>query len=164
MKEGRPIGYKMSEESKRKIGLKNSGRKFSDEYKKKLSEARKGDKSNFWKGGISSNINLSRGSLEHRIWHKAVFERDKYTCVLCGYKSNGGKPADIHADHIKSFTHYPELRFDINNGRTLCKKCHYSTENWGGKGRRKSYVQLIPSVQWLLLQSLGYYQNTSYDA
>ena len=30
----------------------------------------------------------------------------------------------IHADHIKPISIFPELKLDLNNGQTLCRKCH----------------------------------------
>lgn len=69
-----------------------------------------------------------RKSARYRQWRKRVFERDDYICQICG--KHGGK---LNADHIKSFFRYPELRFDINNGRTLCEACHFTTENFGNK-------------------------------
>ena len=72
-----------------------------------------------WKGGITP-INMKiRHSFEINQWRKSVFKRDNYTCQGC--KQHGGW---LEADHIKPFAKFPELRFDINNGRTLCKPCH----------------------------------------
>jgi 5-methylcytosine-specific restriction endonuclease McrA len=68
------------------------------------------------------------GSAFDREWRKAVFERDEYTCIIC--KQKGGK---LNADHIKPFKAFPELRYDINNGRTLCIECHKKTDSYGWK-------------------------------
>lgn len=121
------IGNKPSEESKRKNREWHLGKKYSTETRKKLSEMRKGDKHWNWKGGNYINNLKHRKSLEYKQWRKAVFERDKYTCVWCGDKQGG----NLNADHIKPFAHYPELRLDINNGRTLCVPCHRKTPTYG---------------------------------
>jgi hypothetical protein len=55
-------------------------------------------------------------------WREDVFERDNYTCQKC---NNYG--VELNSHHIKSWINYPELRYDINNGETLCIKCHHST-------------------------------------
>lgn len=67
-------------------------------------------------------------SMEGNNWRKQVFERDNYTCKECG--QIGGK---LNADHIKPYCAYPDLRWDINNGRTLCVECHKKTDTYGSK-------------------------------
>ena len=57
-------------------------------------------------------------------WRERVFERDDYTCQLCGAKSQVGERVELHPHHKRSFTKYPKLRFEIANGITLCKNCH----------------------------------------
>jgi len=52
-------------------------------------------------------------------WRNAIFERDNYTCRDCGKR--GG---EINAHHLKSFKKFPKLRYEIDNGITLCKQCH----------------------------------------
>lgn len=62
----------------------------------------------------------NRGGSHHK-WVNAVLSRDKATCTQCGATN-----IELHAHHIKSYKDFPELRFDIDNGITLCHKCHWS--------------------------------------
>lgn len=74
-----------------------------------------------WNGGINKNYNRKRSTTEYRLWRKNILKRDNFTCSMC--HSVGGL---LHAHHIKSFSKFPELRFSIDNGVTLCKLCHDS--------------------------------------
>ena len=118
----------VSEETKKKLSQAMIGRKKSIETRKKMSDANKGEKCHFWKGGIAPMNKIIRISVEYRLWREAVFKRDNWTCIWCGQR--GG---ELHADHIKPFALYPELRFSIDNGRTLCVPCHKTTDTYGGK-------------------------------
>lgn len=86
----------------------------------------KGELAPNWQGGKTSEARVVRSSREYAEWRKAVFERDGYACVECGDASGG----NLHADHIKQFAYYPELRLEVSNGRTLCVPCHKKTETW----------------------------------
>jgi hypothetical protein len=109
---------------------------YTPEVRLKMSLVKKGiptpqrarDKCHFWKGGITPINRKIRMSMDMRLWREAVFKRDNWTCVWCGVK--GGR---LNADHIKRFSDYPELRFAIDNGRTLCRECHFKTDNYGYK-------------------------------
>ena len=111
-------GIKLSEETKEKLRISHIGKRC-------------GEKNNMWKGGITP-LNLKiRTSAEYKLWRKSVFQRDNYTCIWCGARSGNGKAIILHADHIKPFSQYPELRFAIDNGRTLCRDCHKTTDTYG---------------------------------
>ncbi|MFA5153683.1 MAG: HNH endonuclease, partial [Clostridia bacterium] len=54
-----------------------------------------------------------------RNWRRNIFNRDDYTCKICGVR--GGY---IEAHHIVPWSKEPLLRYSLDNGVTLCKKCH----------------------------------------
>lgn len=60
-----------------------------------------------------------RHCAEYRLWRSTVFERDGYQCQICNAK--GGK---LNAHHIESYAHHPCLRYEPDNGVTLCEECH----------------------------------------
>ena len=60
-----------------------------------------------------------RNTKKYCNWRKSVFERDNYTCKICGIR--GG---ELNAHHIKSFAEYKSLRHTLSNGVTLCEQCH----------------------------------------
>jgi hypothetical protein len=101
------------------------GYNLSEEHRKKISEAQRGEKANNWRGGITEAQKLERQRPEYKIWRQAVFTRDNYTCQVCFVK--GGS---LQADHIKPWIAYPELRLELGNGRTLCVECHKKTPTY----------------------------------
>lgn len=85
-----------------------------------------------FKGAQSDELKLIRCSAKMRIWRKQVLERDNYTCQICG-----GKGCGLNVHHIKCFSLYPELRFDVSNGITLCRKCHIELHKTEREWRKK---------------------------
>jgi hypothetical protein len=133
-------GAKRTIETRNKISIAHLGKKASVETRKKQSLAHRGEKTWSWRGGISPINKIIRHSLEYRVWRESVFKRDNWTCRFCF--SRGVR---LHADHIKPFSFFPELRFDIENGRTLCEECHKKTETYGARvylWRKDSRYQL----------------------
>lgn len=60
-------------------------------------------------------------------WRLSVFNRDNFTCAMCGNRSSKGNPVILNAHHIKPFSKYKHLRFEESNGITLCDACHKKT-------------------------------------
>ena len=59
-----------------------------------------------------------RNSERYKSWRSAVFNRDGYRCRECGGIAN------LQAHHIKHWKSNKDLRYDVDNGVTLCRKCH----------------------------------------
>lgn len=80
--------------------------------------------------GLTTKHYRIRRSSRYKQWREAIFERDDYTCQMCF--TRGGI---LNADHVKPFALFPDLRFDLDNGRTLCLPCHKLTPTYGAKTR-----------------------------
>lgn len=102
------------------------GTKQSIETRQKMSAAHlKGELSPYWikdrtKLKRFNNDAKDRRSYAYSDWRKNVFKRDNFKCRIsdesCGVK--------IQAHHILSYSEYPELRYSLNNGITLCHAHH----------------------------------------
>lgn len=125
-------GKKRSEESKQKQSLSMQGVPKSEEFKLKMKKitTERYDKI----GRTTPLLTQIRNSEMYSEWRKSVFERDKYTCVKCGDTIGG----NLEADHEISLSFlvqevailgYGNI-FDIDNGRTLCEKCHKKTKSY----------------------------------
>lgn len=134
------VSFKMSEEQKEKIRATLTGVRHTSERKLKQRLAKLGKKRKLEHEYATSLHEQIRKSDTYKLWRKSVFERDDYTCVECGAKNGFGKTITLNADHIKPFSLFPELRFDLSNGRTLCVPCHRETPTYGFKLKKLAYV------------------------
>ena len=131
-------GKKRSPEDIEKFRKSHLGKKQSEETKRKRMESISGKNHYNWKGGLTPLVRQIRRCFKYRQWRNEVFTGDNFTCILC--KKRGGW---IEADHypksfseifygnkiktIKQALNCEEL-WNINNGRTLCRKCHDETK------------------------------------
>jgi 5-methylcytosine-specific restriction endonuclease McrA len=96
--------------------------------------AAKGKESINWKGGITSMHRKLRLNFEYKLWREAVFIRDNWICQKCLLR--GGK---LNAHHIHNFADFKNLRYAIDNGITLCFKCHKKFHKNFGKKNNNLY-------------------------
>lgn len=96
-----------------------------------LGESQRGEANSQWRGGITPENTRIRQSVEGLYWREAVLKRDDYTCRHCGAKGSKRRGAAVvlHVHHIKGFAAFPELRFDVDNGLTLCIPCHHKVHS-----------------------------------
>ena len=119
------IGKKQSDKTKKKRSLSLTGRTQSISERIAKSVAMKNKD---WGERVSEKNELIRKGIEIRLWREAVFARDNYTCQKC--KKRGAR---LNAHHKNNFSEYPELRTAIDNGITLCEKCHIAFHKRYGK-------------------------------
>ncbi len=80
----------------------------------------KGPSCHSFKDGKFLERRGERFSIRYKQWRYDVFSRDRFACQGCGDAKGG----NLHAHHIKSFSDFPSLRYEISNGITLCERCH----------------------------------------
>lgn len=138
-----PLGYRHSEETKKKIGRANTGKTscwkgktLPEEYRRKISETKKangysaeyceairqrmvGVNNPSWRGGIAY-LPYPYG-FNARL-RRRIRERDSYICQLCG-KEGGGKDLGVH--HID----YDKENLAEANLINLCNVCNAKVNN-----------------------------------
>lgn len=120
----------------RKFPNRKKPKPFSESHRLKISLALKGvtpwnkgksvdyagKKHHSWIDGRSRSREQARSTeMKHapyREWRRKVFNRDVFSCRVCFFKGY------IIAHHIKLYSKFPNLRFIVENGITLCKPCH----------------------------------------
>jgi hypothetical protein len=127
------FGIATAEAMKQKMSVAKLGIKRPPRTKEHIAK-QSGQNHWNWQGGISRSKKTGYWSPQYKAWRTSVFKRDSYTCQECGAKSY------ITAHHIKSFARYPELRYELSNGLTLCEPCHSKTDNYKGRGKANNKV------------------------
>lgn len=132
-----------------------------------------------------NDTNKDRRSSAYNFWRLEVYKRDNFKCRINNCDCSGR----IIAHHILSWKNYPELRFNINNGITLClfhhprKKIeeqklipffqgiikHIGMEVIGKTKGRKSHINITPeakkgvSLQCFWLKTMNTQVKNSFD-
>jgi hypothetical protein len=90
---------------------------------------------------IKNQHKTIRWSKEMEDWRNTVYNRDQWTCQMCNNESKKITRLVLNVHHIKCFSEYPDLRFDTNNGITLCEICHKKTYN-----KEKEFEKFFNSI------------------
>jgi hypothetical protein len=140
----RPVGYKVSLEVRERISKALTGRVRDPEISRKVSETKR-------RIYLDSN---TRSGVREWEWRDLVLTRDCHTCQHCRITQaeldkkypnktvqNQGV-AFLHCHHIKDWDNFPELRYDVDNGITLCFTCHRTEER-----RLKKLQKILEAVR-----------------
>lgn len=97
--------------------------------------------------------------LRYRQWRRAVYQRDQYRCRYCG----DNKGDNLNAHHIHNFADHKEIRYNVENGITLCNICHNEFHKYFGK-RNTNQAQLDRwfAARYKVLEIRKMYGNTQY--
>lgn len=158
------MGKVASEESRRRMSVALKGKKRSAATRRKMSLARTGKPSGalgkHWRLTDTSHLSgennprwikdrtklrvyndaaKDRRCSAYIDWRKRVWARDNFTCKIANKDCSGR----LEAHHILGFTEFEDLRYDINNGITLCHFHH--------PRKRKDEINLSPYFKELVM-------------
>lgn len=118
----------------RNVGSEPGHKRATDISRQRQSAARRGlligPKNPNWRGGIQLK-HPERNRYRSKMWVKAVKDRDGWKCVECDAETR------LHAHHIKGWRDRPDLRYDMDNGLTLCHECHVMAHGWTSRNADK---------------------------
>jgi hypothetical protein len=144
-------GVPMREETKKKQSLLRKGTKAPWMLGNTFGKAskghyppRNGENSPHWiedRTKIVGRHNRSFHDSEMKQWRMNVYKRDNFKCKISNDDCNG----KIEAHHILTWKDHPELRYEINNGITLCHFHH--------PRKREDEKRLSPYFQNLILRT-----------
>jgi 5-methylcytosine-specific restriction endonuclease McrA len=136
------ITREMTDHHRLAISEANSGKVRTTEHRLNYRTSKLGEKNpQYINGKFERKVDKYIRELKEYVdWRHAVFERDSYTCKVCG-KHN----CELNAHHVIPFVmlvgelrnknkneiilqakQYEKL-WDVDNGITLCLSCHYKT-------------------------------------
>jgi 5-methylcytosine-specific restriction endonuclease McrA len=124
----------------------------SDEYKEKQRVTKTGERNGMY-GVIKENSSQwnpdrtdeqrikDRKLYEYKQWRGEVFLRDGFACQVCGNKTKSNLVAHHHEPYLTNET----ARFDVDNGVTLCRKCHVEYHSVYGRRfiTREKFEQFV---------------------
>lgn len=91
-----------------------------------------------WKGGITPEVEKIRKSKEYELWRRKIFARDEFRCMFPGCGNSGG---ELHAHHIVPINADIAEILSIENGISLCRKCHELVY-----GKEEQFIELFLSI------------------
>lgn len=98
-----------------------------------------------WKEGLEE-VRLSDRRYHAGViaWRNLVYAKDGYSCQCCGDRSGG----NLNAHHIESWDNNQDLRMSLDNGITLCDRCHkaFHVEFGFGNNTEKQLVEFLKKV------------------
>lgn len=100
----------------------------------------RGEQHHSWKPAdqcVGGEVWKIRNSIEYKEWRIKVWSRDKNKCRVCGIRKD-----PMVAHHLDGFNIFPEKRFDVDNGVTLCDRHHIAFHtNYGFGNNTKSQFE-----------------------
>jgi len=130
-----------TEKTKIKFSIQRKGKKWSENQRINIiKNLPKGENHWNWQGGIANRDIHSLNNPQYKKWRMEVFVRDNFKCRIMDENCQG--ILEVH--HILRWSEFPELRYKINNGITLCHFHHPRKKE--EEKRLSSYFQNLVSV------------------